>query len=67
MYLDGDFGEVPATVQWLESVKANGDSNFFSISTVVTHLNRAYFMVRGIDEWTSGLQIMGFQLNVRCT
>jgi hypothetical protein len=58
--------EVAVTIQWLESVKANEKSKYFSISTASSPTHTAYFREKAMDTWTTGGQNLSFYLNATC-
>lgn len=66
IYLKEDVEEVGVTIQWLESVKKDEKSKFFSISTAASPLNTAYFREKAMDTWTTGGQSLSFYLNAMC-
>lgn len=66
IYLKEDVEEVAVTIQWLESVKKNEKSKYFSISTAASPLNTAYFREKAMDTWTKGGQSLSFYLNAMC-
>ncbi len=59
-------GEVAVTIQWLESVKENEKSKFFSISTASSPTHTAYFREKAMDSWSKGGQNLSFYLNALC-
>lgn len=66
IYLEEDIEEVAVTIQWLESVKKDEKSKYFSISTAASPLNTAYFREKAMDTWTTGGQSLSFYLNAMC-
>lgn len=66
IYLKEDIEEVAVTIQWLESVKKDEKSKYFSISTSASPLNTAYFREKAMDTWTKGGQNLSFYLNAMC-
>lgn len=66
IYLKEEIEEVAVTIQWLESVKKDEKSKYFSISTAASPLNTAYFREKAMDTWTSGGQSLSFYLNAMC-
>lgn len=67
IYLKEDIEEVAVTIQWLESVKRDAKSKYFSISAVASPLNTAYLREKAMDTWTTiGGQSMSFYLNAMC-
>src|SRR5690606_37772729 len=66
IYLDEDVEEDAVTIQWLESVKRDENSKYFSISTAASPLNTAYFREKAMDTWTTGGQSLSFYLNAMC-
>ncbi len=61
-----EVGEVAVTIQWLESVKENEKSKFFSISTASSPTHTTYFREKAMDSWTKGGQNLSFYLNAIC-
>ena len=59
-------GEVAVTIQWLESVKENEKSKFFSISTASSPTHTTFFREKAMDSWTKGGQSLSFYLNAIC-
>ena len=66
IYLKEEMEEVAVTIQWLESVKTNPKSKYFSISTAISPLKTAYFREKAMDAWTTGEQNLSFYLNAMC-
>ncbi|MBU3024092.1 carboxypeptidase-like regulatory domain-containing protein [Zobellia galactanivorans] len=66
IYLKEDIEDVAVTIQWLESVKKDEKSKYFSISTAASPLNIAYFREKAMDTWTTGGQSLSFYLNAMC-
>lgn len=66
IYLKEDVEEVAVTIQWLESVKKNEKSKYFSISTSASPIDTAYFREKAMDTWTKGGQSLSFYLNTMC-
>ncbi|ASO05710.1 carboxypeptidase-like regulatory domain-containing protein [Arenibacter algicola] len=66
IYLKEDIEDVAVTIQWLESVKKDEKSKYFSISTAASPLNTAYFQEKAMDTWTTGGQSLSFYLNAMC-
>lgn len=66
IYLKEDVEEVAVTIQWLESVKKNEKSKYFSISTAASPIETAYFREKAMDTWTKGGQSLSFYLNTMC-
>ncbi len=59
-------GEVAVTIQWLESVKVNEKSKYFSISTASSPTHTTYYREKAMDSWTKGGQSLSFYLNAIC-
>lgn len=66
IYLKEEVEEMAVTIQWLESVKKDATSKYFSISTAASPLKTAYFREKTMDSWTSGGQSLSFYLNAMC-
>ncbi len=61
-----EVGEVAVTIQWIESVKENEKSKFFSISTASSPTHTTYSREKAMDSWTKGGQNLSFYLNAIC-
>jgi len=61
-----EVGEVAVTIQWLESIKENEKSKYFSISTASSPTHTAYFREKAMDSWNKGGQSLSFYLNAIC-
>lgn len=66
IHLKKENEEVAVTIQWLESVKENKKSKYFSISTAASPLHTAYFRDKAMDNWDKGEQNLSFYLNAMC-
>jgi hypothetical protein len=66
IYLDEKDKQVAVTIQWLESVKSNEKSKYFSISTAGSPINTAYFREKTMDSWNKSGQALCFYLNALC-
>ena len=66
IYLKEEVEEIAVTIQWLESVKANKKSKYFSISTASSPIHTAYFREKAMDNWDKGGQNLSFYLNAMC-
>lgn len=66
IYLKEEVEEIAVTIQWLESVKANKKSKYFSISTASSPTHTAYFREKAMDNWDKGGQNLSFYLNAMC-
>lgn len=66
VYIKEDIQEIAVTLQWLESVKNDETSKYFSISTAASPLSTAYFREKTMDTWTAASQNLSFYLNARC-
>jgi hypothetical protein len=63
IYFKKDIGEVAVSIQWLESIKKDEKSKFFSISTVAASpVNTAYFRAKAMDTWKKSRQSLSFYL-----
>lgn len=63
IYFKKDIGEVAVSIQWLESIKKDEKSKFFSISTVAASpINTAYFRAKAMDTWKKSRQSLSFYL-----
>lgn len=66
IFLKEETQEVAVTIQWLESVKKDEKSKYFSFSTASSPTHKAYFREKAMDTWTSSGQSLSFYLNARC-
>ena len=66
IFLDKEIEDVAVTIQWLESVKANERSRYFSISTTISPIHTAYFREKAMDSWDKGGENLSFYLNAMC-
>ena len=66
IFLKEEMKEVAVTIQWLESVKANEKSKYFSISTASSPTHDSYFREKAMDSWTKRGQNLSFYLNSMC-
>lgn len=66
IYLKEEIEEIAVTIQWLESVKKDEKSKYFSISTAASPLSTAYFREKAMDTWTKGGQSLSFYLSAMC-
>lgn len=66
IYFKEDIEEIAVTIQWLESVKSNKKSKYFSISTASSPMHTAYFREKAMDSWDKGDQNLSFYLNAMC-
>ncbi len=64
--LKKEIKEIAVTIQWLESVKQNKKSKYFSISTAGSPLHTAFFRDKAMDTWTKSGQNLSFYLNAMC-
>ncbi len=66
IYFNEEIEDVAVTIQWIESVKANEKSKYFSISTASSPTHTAYFREKAMDSWNKGGQNLSFYLNAMC-
>jgi hypothetical protein len=66
IFLKEETEDIAVTIQWLESVKANEKSKYFSISTASSPTHIAYFRDKAMDSWDKGGQNLSFYLNTMC-
>jgi hypothetical protein len=66
IYLKEEVEDVAVTIQWIESVKRDEESKYFSISTAASPFNTAYFREKAMDTWTTGGQSLSLYLNAMC-
>ncbi len=66
IYFEKEIENVAVTIQWVESVKKNEKSKYFSISTSASPTEKAYFREKAMDKWTSSGQSFSFYLDTLC-
>lgn len=66
IYLEKELGNIAVTIQWLESVKSNEKSKFFSISTASSATEKAFHREKAMDDWTINGQSFSFYLDALC-
>lgn len=66
IYFDKNAGDIAVTIQWLESVKVQDKSKYFSISTAKSPLNVAFYRKNAMDNWIKSNQSLSFYLNGMC-
>ena len=66
VFLDKENEEVVATIQWLESVKTDEKSKYFSISTALSATETAFYREKAMDVWIKTGQGLSFYLNAMC-
>ena len=58
--------EVAVTIQWLESVKTDKKSKYFSISATTSPLHTFFSREKPMDTWTKNNYNLSFYLNAMC-
>ncbi|WP_417939267.1 hypothetical protein [Flavobacterium sp. RS13.1] len=66
IYLDKEMGDIAVTIQWLQSIKANEKSKFFSISTAKSATESSFYRERNMANWSKTGQSLTFYLNTMC-
>lgn len=66
IYLDKEMGDIAVTIQWIESVKSNDKSKFFSISTAVSATENSFYREKNMANWSKTGQSLTFYLNTMC-
>ena len=66
IYLDKETEDIAITIQWVESVKANGKSKYFGISTAMSATETSFFREKSMDSWKISGQSLSFYLNTMC-
>ncbi len=66
IYFEEETGNIAVTIQWVESIKKDKKSKYFSISTAASPLDTAYFRDKAMDSWTKSDQSFSFYLNAMC-
>ena len=54
---------IAVSIQWLESVKKNNESKYFSISAAISPTDKFYFREKGFDKWTTSNSSLSFYIN----
>ena len=54
---------IAVSIQWIESVKKNNESKYFSISTAISPTDKFYFREKGFDKWTTSNSSLSFYIN----
>ncbi len=54
---------IAVSIQWLESVKNNNESKYFSISAAISPADKFYFREKGFDKWTTSNSSLSFYIN----
>ena len=66
IYLDKEMGDIAVTIQWIESIKTDEKSRFFSISTAVSVTENSFYRERNMSSWSKTGQNLTFYLNTMC-
>lgn len=66
LYLDKEMEDIAITIQWVESVKRNEKSKYFSISTAMSTTETSFFREKAMDNWKKSGQSLSFYLNTMC-
>ncbi len=66
IYLDKEMEDIAITIQWIESVKTNEKSKYFSISTAISTTETSFFREKAMDYWKKSGQSLSFYLNTMC-
>lgn len=66
VFLDKENEDVAATIQWLESVKTDKKSKYFSISTAISATETTFFREKAMDVWVKNGQGLSFYLSAMC-
>ncbi len=66
IYLDKEMEDIAVTIQWVESVKRNEKSKYFSISTAMSTTETSFFREKAMDNWKKSGQSLSFYLNAMC-
>lgn len=66
VFLNKENDDVAATIQWIESVKKDEKSKYFSISTAISATETAFYREKAMDVWTKTGQGLSFYLNAMC-
>lgn len=66
IYLDKEMGDIAVTIQWIESIKTDAKSKFFSISTAASATEKSFYRERNMANWSKSGQSLTFYLNTMC-
>ena len=66
IYLDKEMEDIAITIQWVESVKMNEKSKYFSISTAISTTETSFFREKAMDNWKNSGQSLSFYINTMC-
>lgn len=66
IYLDKEMGDIAVTIQWIESIKTDEKSKFFSISTAASATETSFYRERNMSSWSKSGQSLTFYLNTMC-
>jgi len=66
IYLDKEMGDIAVTIQWIESVKENGESKFLAISTAMSATETSFYREKNMSSWHKSGQSLTFYLNTLC-
>lgn len=66
IYLDKEMGDIAVTIQWIESIKTDEKSRFFSISTAMSVSENSFYRERNMASWSKTGQSLTFYLNTMC-
>ncbi|MGB3774905.1 MAG: hypothetical protein WA951_06575 [Leeuwenhoekiella sp.] len=66
IYLEENLDAVAVTIQWIESVKTDEKSQYFSISTAASPLGTAFYRDKAMDLWSLSSQRNSFYLDALC-
>lgn len=66
IYLSENVEEVAVTIQWVESVKLNNNSKYFSIAASLSPFRIVYSRDKTMDVWNKSDYDLSFYLNAMC-
>lgn len=66
IYLDKEMGDIAVTIQWIESVKSDEKSKYFSISTAMSATENSFYREKNMANWSKTGQSLTFYLNTMC-
>jgi small nuclear ribonucleoprotein (snRNP)-like protein len=66
IFLNKELNEVAVTIQWIESVKKDEDSKFFSISAAASPFVSNVSREKAMDSWNKSAYSLSFYLNTMC-
>jgi len=66
LYLKKDLENIGVTLQWLESVKKEDESRYFSLSAAMGTSRNFFYREKAMDRWVKGKSKLSFYLEAAC-